>query len=167
LSATIPGGEGGDVPASRRPRTKKAVAPALLEAIPVSTARTGPANSPTGGRPRPAVATGWQPAVRANLVVEALGNRRTAELLGVSASQPSQWRHGKEVPGPEVAPLLVDLDHVVARLQLLWGDANVIAGWLGEANGFLDGARPIDVLRRHGSADVLAAIQAEMAGAYA
>jgi hypothetical protein len=62
--------------------------------------------------------------------------------------------------------MLVDLDHIIARLQLIW-DEEVIGDWLEGTNAFLDGARPIDVLRLNGSVPVLEAIEAEAAGAYA
>ncbi|MDQ2724361.1 MAG: MbcA/ParS/Xre antitoxin family protein [Actinomycetota bacterium] len=70
------------------------------------------------------------------------------------------------MPGPQVAPALVDLDHIIARLQLVWG-SDVIGDWLEGPNAFLEGARPIDVLLTHGSAMVLEAIEAEASGAYA
>lgn len=108
----------------------------------------------------------WQPDVRASQVVKVLGNRRAAALLGVAESQPSRWRKALEVPSPQIAPMLVDLDHIIARLQLIW-DEEVIGDWLEGTNAFLDGARPIDVLRVNGSVPVLEAIEAEAAGAYA
>ena len=110
--------------------------------------------------------TSWQAKVRADQVVRVLGNRRAAAVLGVSESQPSRWRKAVEVPSSQVAPMLVDLDHIIARLQLIW-DEDVISDWLEGANAFLDGARPIDVLRVNGSGPVLEAIEAEAAGAYA
>jgi hypothetical protein len=108
----------------------------------------------------------WQPSRRADFLVDTLGNKRIATLLGVAESQPSRWRRGEEVPGPQVAPVLVDLDHVVGRLLLLW-DASVVGDWLTASNAFLDGTRPIDVLVTRGSAEVLEAIEAETEGAYA
>ncbi len=108
----------------------------------------------------------WQPSRRADFLVGVLGNKCIANLLGVTESQPSRWRHAQEVPGPRVAPVLVDLDHVVGRLLLVW-DRSVVGDWLTGSNAFLDGARPIDVLMTRGSADVLEAIEAETAGAYA
>jgi hypothetical protein len=108
----------------------------------------------------------WQPSRRADFVVDILGNKLVADLLNVAQSQPSRWRRAQEVPGPQVAPVLVDLDHVVGRLLLLW-DRAVIGDWLTGANAFLDGARPIDVLATRGSSEVIAAIEAETAGAYA
>jgi hypothetical protein len=122
---------------------------------------TAPAHTARAGR-----SSSWQPAVRADQVVRVLGNRRAAALLGVSESQPSRWRQAVELPSSQVAPMLVDLDHIVARLQLIW-DEEVIGDWLEGSNAFLDGSRPIDVLRVNGSVPVLEAIEAEAAGAYA
>lgn len=87
-------------------------------------------------------------------------------LLGVSPSQPSRWRSGKEAPGPQASRLLVDLDHVLASLLQVW-TPDVAADWLQSANSYLDGARPIDVLRLRGSAEVVDAVRAEAAGSYA
>jgi hypothetical protein len=126
-------------------------------------------NARTSTRDRALKATGsssWQPQLRASQVVRVLGNRRAAALLGVSESQPSRWRNAVETPSSQVAPLLVDLDHIIARLQLIWDD-EVIGDWLEGVNAFLDGARPIDVLRVNGSVPVLEAIEAEAEGAYA
>jgi hypothetical protein len=128
--------------------------------------RTATAEKASPRADRDARSTSWQPEVRANLVVRVLGNRRTAALLGVAESQPSRWRNAVEVPSAQVAPLLVDLDHVVARLQLIW-DEEIIGDWLEGPNAFLEGSRPIDVLRINGSGPVLEAIEAEAAGAYA
>lgn len=111
-------------------------------------------------------AAAWKPDVRAEQIVSVLGNKRAARMLSVSESQPSRWRNAQEVPGPQVAPALVDLDHIIARLQLLW-DTDVIGDWLEGSNAFLEGARPIDVLLVHGSVPVLEAIEAEASGAYA
>jgi hypothetical protein len=108
----------------------------------------------------------WQPSRRADFLVDILGNKLVADLLNVAQSQPSRWRRAQEVPGPQVAPVLVDLDHVVGRLLLLW-DRAVVGDWLTGPNAFLDGARPIDVLATRGSSEVIAAIEAETAGAYA
>ena len=116
----------------------------------------------TGG----SAAAAWKPDVRVEQIVSVLGNKRAARMLSVSESQPSRWRNAQEVPSPQVAPALVDLDHIIARLQLLW-DTDVIGDWLEGSNAFLEGARPIDVLLVHGSIPVLEAIEAEASGAYA
>jgi len=126
-------------------------------AVTKSAVRTNPATKS---------AVAWKPDVRADQIVSVLGNKRAARMLSVSESQPSRWRNAQEVPSPQVAPALVDLDHIIARLQLLW-DTDVIGDWLEGSNAFLDGARPIDVLLVHGSIPVLEAIEAEASGAYA
>jgi len=94
-----------------------------------------------------------------------LGNKGVAQLLNVSESQPSRWRTGEEVPSARFAPLLVDLDHVVGRLLLIW-DQSVVFDWLTGPNGFLEGARPIDVIAARGTNEVVEAVEAEAAGAY-
>lgn len=121
---------------------------------------------PTKASVRPSERPAWAPDERSRRLVDVLGNKAVAGLLGVSASQPSRWKSGAEVPGTVAAPLLVDLDHVVARLLLIW-DKSLVGDWLTTPNGFLEGARPIDVLARRGSTEVVEAIEAEAAGAYA
>ncbi len=143
--ATVPAKRAGKVAAAAR-------AAGTVERQDISRARKAP--------------VAWAPQTRAELVVGVLGNKRTAELLNVSQSQPSRWRTGEETPGAAVAPLLVDLDHVIARLLLIW-DRAMVFDWLTGPNGFLDGARPIDVITARGTTEVIEAIEAEASGAYA
>ncbi|MEA2974164.1 MAG: hypothetical protein QOG82_2622 [Actinomycetota bacterium] len=111
---------------------------------------------------------GWLPSHRAGFVVAVLGGtRRTAELLDVAPSQPSRWVAGLSVPGPAQARMLVDVEHVLTHALLVWADDGVARDWLTAPNGHLDGARPIDWIRVHGTADVVDALRAEAAGAYA
>lgn len=110
----------------------------------------------------------WQPQQRAKFVVEAVGGtRRTADLLEVSPSQPSRWVSGASVPGPAQARMLVDLEHVLTHALLVWADVDVARDWLTSSNAHLDGARPVDWLRVNGTAEVVDALRAEAAGAYA
>ncbi len=103
---------------------------------------------------------------RTDFVVEMLGGvTQVAELLEVSKSQPSRWRSGRERPSPAKARELIDLDHVLARAVLIW-EPQVAIDWLVGANSYLDGARPIDVLRVRGSSEVLDALDAAAAGAF-
>ena len=104
---------------------------------------------------------------RTQFLIENFGGvTKLARTLGVSPSQPSRWKSGAEVPSPEVATKLLDLDHVVAFAIQAWHPA-VVMDWMTSANGFLDGARPIDVLLQRGSAEVIDALKATISGAYA
>lgn len=94
------------------------------------------------------------------------GVTKLAGALDVSKSQPSRWKTGEEVPGPEAASRLLDLDYVFAFAMQAW-DPAVVTDWLESPNGFLDNARPIDVLRQRGSGEVIDALRATISGGYA
>jgi hypothetical protein len=112
-------------------------------------------------------AGGLQIAQRAGAVAAALGSKsQLATLLAVSSSQPTRWIDGDEKLNSENARAIVDLDHVIARAGLLW-KPSVVGVWLNGHNAFLDGARPIDVIKTHGSAPVIEALDQELAGGYA
>lgn len=109
----------------------------------------------------------WRSAERAQFLVDTVGGvNKLARTLGVSPSQPSRWKSGQEVPSPEVAAKLLDLDHVVALAIQSWHPL-IVMDWLSTANAFLDGAKPIDVLLQRGSAEVIDALKATLSGAYA
>ena len=91
------------------------------------------------------------------------GGARLAELLGVSASQTSRWAAGQERPGIRVAPLLIDLEHVLARARLVWAEP-AASTWMVSVNAHLGGARPVDVLRLSGPGPVLDALDAGVWG---
>jgi hypothetical protein len=103
---------------------------------------------------------------RLDWLVSVLGNNEVAHLLGVSRSQPSRWRSGAEGITAHNQRALVDLDYVVVRLHQMWVP-DVAAIWLESPNAYLGGATPIDVLRRHGPAALIQAIEAESEGSYA
>lgn len=109
----------------------------------------------------------WRSAERAQFLIDTVGGvNKLAKTLGVSPSQPSRWRSGQEVPSPAIAAKLLDLDHVVALAVQSWHPA-IVMDWMTTANGFLQGARPIDVLLQRGSAEVIDALKATLSGAYA
>ncbi|MGQ0464768.1 MAG: antitoxin Xre/MbcA/ParS toxin-binding domain-containing protein [Sporichthyaceae bacterium] len=114
----------------------------------------------------PAAAAHYSPDAPVARVVQALGNNVVAELLGVSRSQPSRWRSGKERLSPENRRRISDLDHVLDRLlaELHPEEAGL---WLCGNNAHLGGARPIDVLTLRGAGPVLSAIDALGQGAFA
>lgn len=100
---------------------------------------------------------------RVRYLVEAFGGSRLAELTGVNRSQPTRWASGDERPGPAAAPLLIDLEHILAKARLVWGE-HAAHTWLISANSYLNGARPLDALRMAGPAAVLDALDGEMWG---
>jgi uncharacterized protein (DUF2384 family) len=109
----------------------------------------------------------WRSAERTQFLVDTVGGvNRLAQILGVSPSQPSRWRTGKEVPSPEVASRLLELDYVMAFALQAW-HPSVAMSWMDGSNGFLGGARPIDVLRVRGAAEVVDALKATLSGAIA
>lgn len=109
----------------------------------------------------------WLPQQRADFVISTYGGvSKVAAALGVSKSQPSRWRSGAELPSADAARRLVDLDHVLSRALLLWEPETAVI-WMESPNGFLDHARPIDVLVTRGSGEVIDALDAALSGAYA
>jgi len=110
----------------------------------------------------------WQPQERIDFVITvAGGTRQAARLLDVAPSQPSRWASGQSVPGPVQARMLVDLDHVMAHALLVWGNESVVRDWLTTANAHLDGVTPLQWIKQHGTHEVIDALRAEAAGAYA
>ena len=109
----------------------------------------------------------WAPQQRAQFVTQVVGGtRRAADLLDVAPSQASRWASGESVPDAEHARMLVDLDHVLAHALLVWTE-RVARDWLTTPNAHLDFIRPSDWIRMYGTAEVVNALQAEAAGAYA
>ena len=105
---------------------------------------------------------------RARSAAEALGGRaRFADALGVPDSQCARWIRGEDSPNAENARAIVDLEYVVARARLLWGDDETVNLWLNGHNAFLGGARPIDAMMTRGVFPVIDALDQEMAGAFA
>lgn len=102
-------------------------------------------------------------AERVRYLADQFGSARLAAIIGVHRSQPTQWAKGAERPGPAAAPLLIDLEHVLARARLVWGDSAAHT-WLSSPNAYLEGARPLDVLRESGPALILDALDAEAWG---
>ncbi len=88
-----------------------------------------------------------------------------AEYLEVAKTQPARWISGAETPMPHTARLIKDLEYVVDRVQTDM-DPQASEIWLQSANPFLNGATPLDWLKLHGPAEVIAAFDAAEAGSY-
>lgn len=147
-------------PAKRAPRAGGAAAAAPPVKRAAGTVRKSAVKAAAAKRGAPRPADDPLAPERTRYVVQLLGSgQKLAGLMGVSASQPSRWASGDERPSMAVAPLLIDLEHVLARVRLVWsGNAAVI--WLESGNVYLGGSRPIDVLRLQGPGPVLEALDA-------
>lgn len=103
---------------------------------------------------------------RTALLIEAVGSvTAVADLLGVAKSQPTRWRKGEAIPSPEKGRLLNDLEHVFSRAAMIF-EPSVIKQWMNGSNDYLEGARPIDVLKTRGVSEVLDALDAAEQIAY-
>lgn len=152
------------VTASSGRRHPGAPAPERVAAGSSDTAEPGIVMVELSDSPVPSGATQLpQTAVRTAFLIGALGSgAEVARLLGVNRSQPSQWRTGKESPSPRTAQQLLDLDYVMAKALQIW-PAKTALEWFHGSNDYLDGARPIDVLKRRGVNEVIMALELEMA----
>ena len=88
-------------------------------------------------------------------------------MLKVSDSRLARWIEGEDSLDAENVRVIVDLEYVVARTRLLWGDDETVNLWLNGRNAFLGGARPIDAMMTRGVFSVIDALDQEMAGAFA
>ena len=88
-----------------------------------------------------------------------------AAALDVSRAQPRRWREG-QTPDPRTRDRIVGLDAVLALLSG-YLEPSTIPRWLNGVNAHLGDRRPIYLLREGRLSDVIAAIEAEKAGAYA
>lgn len=96
----------------------------------------------------------------------ALGSdRAVAEILGVSPSQVSRWRTG-QLPDLDNADRLAGLALVVEMLAR-WVAPEVRESWLQGPDAHLADRSPAYLIRLGRVADVIGAIEAEKAGAYA
>jgi len=88
-----------------------------------------------------------------------------ARSLGVHRSAVVRWKRG-EAPAPQNWEQLIGLDAVVSLLEGFLELAS-IPKWLRGLNAHLGERRPIDVIRQGRLSEVVRAIEAERAGAFA
>lgn len=126
--------------------------------------RTSPRNAATGTAATRTAGNDPLVTIRVEYLTSQFGGgAKLAKIIGVNRSQPTRWAAGTERPGPTAAPMLIDLEHVLARARLVWGETAAHT-WLESPNAYLEGARPLDMLRRSGPAPILEALDAEAWG---
>jgi uncharacterized protein (DUF2384 family) len=91
--------------------------------------------------------------------------RRLAELLDVSPAQVTRWRRGQGID--EVNAQRVDLLELVMSQLLRLYSSEAAEHWLVGLNPHLGDRRPIDLIRRGRSRELIDAIAAERAGSFA
>ena len=91
--------------------------------------------------------------------------RRLAELLDVSPAQVTRWRRGQGID--EVNAQRVDLLELVMAQLLRLSSSEAAERWLVGLNPHLGDRRPIDLIRRGRSRELIEAIAAERAGSFA
>ena len=108
----------------------------------------------------------YKPELQVIRLIELIGNNLLADILGVSRSQPSMWKNGKEKLSAENQRKVSDLDHVMNRLLMELYPQQAMQ-WLQGSNAHLNFGRPMDVLIIKGPSKVLDAIDALSTGSYA
>jgi hypothetical protein len=91
--------------------------------------------------------------------------RRLAELLDVSPAQVTRWRNGKGIDDTNARR--VDLLELTMASLLRLYSPEAAEDWLLGVNPHLDDRRPVDLIRRGRTRELLDAIEAERAGSYA
>lgn len=104
---------------------------------------------------------------RLERAIDLLGATEVAKVIGVAKSQPGRWRSGAERIGHANLTRLLELDLIVSRLLLAFGDRDGVASFLDGTNAFLNFARPRVVMQLEGPLAILVAIEGWEQGAYA
>ncbi|MGP5710252.1 hypothetical protein ACTXPC_17795 [Brachybacterium alimentarium] len=100
-------------------------------------------------------------------VSNTLGSRaKLAHWAGISHSRAARWSEGQMKSSVEAARMVIDLEFIIARASMVWDD-EVIQDWLEGHNAFLGGAKPLDMVRRGRTSEVLGAISGDEAGVFA
>lgn len=88
-----------------------------------------------------------------------------ARAIGIDPAQVSRWRRHQN-PSEPAWDRLVDLFAVVCKLEGFYSPGRIRA-WLDGPNAHLDDRAPIYLIRHGETGDVISAIHATKAGAYA
>jgi transcriptional regulator with XRE-family HTH domain len=107
--------------------------------------------------------------VAASVKVEALARdfrsqRRLAEALGVNPAQVSRWLRGQGID-PVNAERLDLLELALSAVLRLY-EPETAGRWLDGVNPHLGNRRPLDLIRRGETQELLGALRQERAGSY-
>jgi uncharacterized protein (DUF2384 family) len=91
--------------------------------------------------------------------------RRLADLLGVDPAQVARWQHGEGID--EADAERVDLLELVMAALLRLYSSEAARRWLIGLNPNLGDRRPLDLIRRRQTRELLDAIAIERAGSFA
>jgi Antitoxin Xre/MbcA/ParS C-terminal toxin-binding domain len=81
------------------------------------------------------------------------------------AAELALWASGEVSPDPESSRYIIDIDHVLSRLLMLFRP-EVAQIWITSPHAQLSGARPIDVVKIRGAAEVLEIIDGLFQGTF-
>jgi uncharacterized protein (DUF2384 family) len=87
----------------------------------------------------------------------AFGTRPIAKLLDVGAGTVTNWKRRRHAISPEYAKRVIELHDVLVRALQVF-QPQVAMDWLVGHEPYLDHARPIDVLVKHGAAPLIVAL---------
>jgi transcriptional regulator with XRE-family HTH domain len=99
------------------------------------------------------------------LAADFRSQRRLAEALGVSPAQVSRWQRGQGID-PINAERLDLLELAMSFLLRLY-EPESAERWLNGLNPHLRNRRPLDVIRKGETQELLVALRQERAGSYA
>jgi hypothetical protein len=117
------------------------------------------------GSRRQSPKTVFNEAGQLRTIVDLLGNNTTAEMLGVSRSQPSLWRRRLELMSPESRRKVSELYYLLDRLTQVI-KADFVVEWLRTPQPHLSDSTPAIVFRLKGPNPVIEVIEAVRENAY-
>jgi len=92
--------------------------------------------------------------------------REVAQLLGTTPETISRWRGGKTEPQPKMRDSLLQLEWLLSELAELYAPQEAHL-WLFSPHKLLGGGRPVDLIERGETEQVLRIIAQLKDGAYA
>lgn len=112
--------------------------------------------------------------MNANVIARKLGTLQqkgamkavdVAKALGIRPETVSRWNQGKAFPQPDAERALLDLEYVVDRLADVYHPEEARM-WLLSRQKLLDGARPVDLITKGRTDEVIQMIQQLLEGVH-